>query len=471
MDLDSLRKVFKSLSFSDLLSCKTSLETVLKEKKRENLSMSPNDFVDFVPDFLQKGSVSHQAILSELLSIGVKSSNIKTATTWLTTTGEQYVWSAANGRHVTVKDPVDISQFPAIFQLMKDINSRFGCNLNSCLASYYKCGASSTRYHCDDESSLDPTQGLYVVSLGSKRVIDILPAAGDKRFNSDFTVNATDCSLYIMKPGCQENFVHKVRADGSVKEERFSLSFRCMIPPATAATPTTTTAVAATATSSSTTTAEVASDSTTPTYYRTSPRKPKKRRTTVLFGTSMTKHVRANQLGFRGRKVVNLSQSGAKIKDIKENVHKFYETNEAALSDDIEKVIFSIGTNDVKYSKFGVQHLRKYMSDLIDYTKSLFPAAIVILQSCLPIRCIYPYIAKNVLDFNLILKELCFSNNCVYIDCFKDFLTFDFSFCNRELYHDWLHLNNRGVGILSTWLRYVVNENSFGRVVDNLVGL
>ena len=134
-------------------------------------------------------------------------------------------------------------------------------------------------------------------------------------------------------------------------------------------------------------------------------------------------------------------------------------------------MIFSIGTNDVKYSKFGVQHLRKYMSDLIDYTKSLFPAAIVILQSCLPIRCIYPYIAKNVLDFNLILKELCFSNNCVYIDCFKDFLTFDFSFCNRELYHDWLHLNNRGVGILSTWLRYVVNENSFSRVVDNLVGL
>ena len=34
------------------------------------------------------------------------------------------------------------------------------------------------------------------------------------------------------------------------------------------------------------------------------------------------------------------------------------ETNEAALSDDIEKVITSLGTDDTKYSKFGVQQLK-----------------------------------------------------------------------------------------------------------------
>ena len=162
-------KVFKSLSFSELIGCKYTLETVLKEKKQESLSMSPNDFVEFIPDFLQKASISHQAILSELQSVEFKSKAVKTATTWLTTTDEQYVWSAANG-HVTVKDPVDMSKYPAIFQLMQDINSRFSTKLNSCLVSYYKCGSSATRYHSDDESSLDDTQGLYVVSLGAKRV-------------------------------------------------------------------------------------------------------------------------------------------------------------------------------------------------------------------------------------------------------------------------------------------------------------
>ena len=45
-------KVFKSLSFSELIGCKYTLETVLKEKKQESLSMSPNDFVEFIPDFL-----------------------------------------------------------------------------------------------------------------------------------------------------------------------------------------------------------------------------------------------------------------------------------------------------------------------------------------------------------------------------------------------------------------------------------
>ena len=59
----------------------------------------------------------------------------------------------------------------------------------------------------------------------------------------------------------------------------------------------------------------------------------------------------------------------------------------------------------------------------------------------------------------------------VIIICFRDFLNFDLKFCNKELYHDWLHLNNRGVGVLSNWLKYVVNENSFDRIVNNLVGL
>ena len=467
MDLDSLCKLFKSLSFSELISCKSALGEILKEKTVESLSMSPKDFVDFTPDFLQKDSVLYQAILSEVSSAGVKSPNNKTATTWLTTTGRHYEWSTANG-HVTKKDPVDMSKYPAIMQLMQDINTRFGCKLNSCLLSHYKCGVSSTRYHSDDESSLDHTQGLYVVSLGAGRIIDVLPAAGDKRYNSDFTVNATDCSLYVMKPGCQKNFVHKVRSDRSVREERFSLSFRCMLPAADSDHAVT----VPTANETAGVTTEVKpSDSTTPIYYRHSPRQPKKRKTTVLFGTSITKYIRSKQLGFRGRKVINMSQSGAKIKDVKENVRIFYETNEAALSDDIEKVIFSLGTNDIKYSKFGVQHLKKHIDELIYYTKSLFPAAVVIFQCCLPIRCMYPYIARNVLEFNSILRDLCLLNNCVYIDCFRDFLNFDLKFCNKELYHDWLHLNNRGVGVLSNWLKYVVNENSFDRVVNNLVGL
>ena len=481
MNVNSIMQVFRSSTFSELSKFKIQLDELIAEKKVENLSLSPGDYVDFHPAFLDKNSVDYQTITSEVESFDFKSSN-KAETIWLTTTGEKYVWSSSSG-HSTVKEPVDIGKYPGIVSLMNGINSKFGCKLNSCLASCYKTGGSATRYHSDDESSLDSSQGIYVVSFGASRTVDILPAAGNKRFNSDFFINATDCSLYIMKPGCQENFVHKVRSASSIKERRFSLSFRCMLPqptmgpsettvPVTVETPTTAaSAPAPTTTAAKTVTGSSDASTASPVYYRTVPRQFKKRRTTVLFGTSMTKYVREKQLGFRGRKVINISQSGAKIKDIFLNVEEFYTTHEAARNDDVEKIIFSFGTNDIKFSKFGVRHLRKYIDELVDRTKCLFPTAIILFQCCLPIRCMYPYIAKNVLDFNSLLREICFFNNCVYIDCFSSFLTRNFSSCNKDLYHDWLHLNNRGVGVLSTWFKYIVNENSFNRVVDNLIGL
>ncbi len=131
------------------------------------------------------------------------------------------------------------------------------------------------------------------------------------------------------------------------------------------------------------------SQSSTGVSYRAASHKPKIRRTTVLFGTSMTKNIEPKKLGFRGRKVVNLSHSGAKIKDIYDNVRDFYENHEAAKSNDVEKIIFSLGTNDVKFCRYGVGHLRKHVVRLIDLTKNIFPAAIVLFQCCLPIKPIY----------------------------------------------------------------------------------
>ncbi len=141
--------------------------------------------------------------------------------------------------------------------------------------------------------------------------------------------------------------------------------------------------------------------------------KRKIRRTTVIFGTSITKYVRAKNLGFRGRKVINISQSGAKIKDIAANVREFYENDIAAKNNDVEKIIFSLGTNDIKFSRSGVNHLKKYITELIDTTKNLFSHAIIMFQCCLPIKSIYPYVAANVVNFNSMINDLCVDYNCV----------------------------------------------------------
>ena len=163
----SFLQVLQNFSFSELLKLKTQLNDIIQEKKLSNLALSPRDYVDFHSDFVIKDSEEYHKLTSELQSLNFKDSN-KAETVWLTTTGEQYVWMSSSG-HSTVKKPVDIGEYPGISALMDVINTKFGCKLNSCLASSYSTGSSSTRYHSDDESSLDSTQGIYVVSFGAKK--------------------------------------------------------------------------------------------------------------------------------------------------------------------------------------------------------------------------------------------------------------------------------------------------------------
>ncbi len=87
----------------------------------------------------------------------------------------------------------------------------------------------------------------------------------------------------------------------------------------------------------------------------------------------MTSRIRSNRIAVKGRRFVNVSVSGAKIKHIRENVMDFYQSHEAA--NDVEKIILSFGTNDIKYSRRGVQHLKRYINELLSDTKRLFPDA------------------------------------------------------------------------------------------------
>ena len=129
----SILQVLRSSSYSELLKLRTQLNDIIKEKKLENLDLSPSKFVDFHADFVDKDSDNYQKIVSELQSMDFKKSD-KAETIWLTSTGEQYVWTSSSG-HSTVKKPVDIGEYPGISALMDVINTKSGSKLNSCLAS------------------------------------------------------------------------------------------------------------------------------------------------------------------------------------------------------------------------------------------------------------------------------------------------------------------------------------------------
>ncbi len=229
MDMDAILKLFDTLTFSDLSKCKESLDKIFSRKQAEIQSKSPNDFVDYVEDFIDNSSFQYDAICKELTKLNFNPSSDNVVTKWLTATGQNYVWSSNKGNQ-TVKQPLNLSEYPAIMALMFEINNKFGTTLNSGLVSYYKSGKAKIRYHSDDETSMDNNQGIYVVSFGVERTIDLNRQGKDGRSTPDFTLSTADCSLYVMKPGCQKYFVHRVRGDNSITGERYSISFRHMLP-------------------------------------------------------------------------------------------------------------------------------------------------------------------------------------------------------------------------------------------------
>ena len=289
-------------------------------------------------------------------------------------------------------------------------------------------------------------------------------------------------SLYMMMPGCQEFFRHQVPANRTRCNARFSLSFRRMFPHDTDTDKTITNHVTVSDQSSSPVKQLVSKfegkasvvngtkhiDTSLNTHHKinpnsithkNSPKTPK--RTTVLFGTSMTLNVDGNRLAYGGRKCVNVSESGAKISDISRMVEHFYFTHPS--SNDVDKIIFSFGTNDIKYQRNGVYKFKKLILNLIHKTKELYPHAIIFIQSVLPMKLQFYYTANNFLTFNRLLIELCRSERCSFIDCFFDFISGNDY--NRLLYKDHLHLNKRGLGLLCRWLKHAINHQTFNPYV------
>lgn len=193
---------------------------------------------------------------------------------------------------------------------------------------------------------------------------------------------------------------------------------------------------------------------------------PKQKNTVLLFGTSITKWVNADMLS-QTKKCINISESGAKLAKFPRMVEDFATTN-IDISHDVGKVIFSLGTNDVKLFKQDVSKFRQPIKYLINITRKCFGNDIIIcFQSLLPMKVMYKYTASNFLGFNNILQDMCMRYNCIYFDCFEDFLDGDGRDFNRFLYNDPLHLNRYGLSILCQHFKTIINNYNVDRNLDN----
>lgn len=484
-------------------------------------SYTVDDFVDYRPNFLNP--TERELVMAECEGLHFKSKTSSDAVQnrFLSFGKESYTWNSSSGP--VVNDPLDLNSFTSIKNILSKINSDLKCSLNSALVSFYKSGDVSARLHSDDETTLDSSQPIVVVSIGTVRRVEFVDNRQESFRRNALTLDPEDCSVYIMKPGCQERFRHRVRMERKIKNSRISISFRAFRSASTQeATPSRSSVITATSPDSnisfvtpdskheqsfspiSPTEAEnsdtrlgkdIARSADSPyipvskdnsagyspfnnvqgfdsSWNSTSAQTKAegvgvKEKLCLILGTSITQPVEGHKMSKKGRTVVNLSSSGAYIEHIKKMAHDFHYENPHSIHK-VDKLIVSVGTNEIKWYNCHNKNLRHEFKpkliDLILDLKQLFPAAHITFQTVLPIRIVYNYTVDSVHGFNNLLLEVCSQFGCTFYDCFSRFLDREGANPNRLLYRDNWHLSNIGLKVLCRALKFLIHGNIFNPI-------
>ena len=335
-----------------------------------------------------------------------------------------------------LKNAQKLEKFSSISKLCNIVNNleETAGTMIGALVNYYPSGGARTNPHSDDESYVDQSSSIATFSLGSERVFNIFNKDhGHKQLLRSYVL--TEKSLMMMQPGSQAVTRHLVASSSSHSGPRWSISFRKIIP--------------------STITNE---------WPHSNNSKPKaanhndtQDHTTLILGTSISRGLIGHKLaGKSGQKVINLSKGGAKIYHLSEILdqffngkHEYLEKNTTPTITSVKRVFVSVGTNDIRYAKDGVNHLYSPMQNLLEKIKLYYPNATVYVQSLLPQRVDNKHTVSNVLSFNKLLIKVCTVTQTMFLDILKNFLLPNM--CrNTNLYcQDGVHLNYIGLGALA----------------------
>lgn len=403
----------------------------------DNTSLQPTDksvedFVYYKTDFIS--NEVKKSLLAECSSLNflkrIKSDTVQNR--FVSALSDPYTWSSAKGP--VVNKALPFSSYPILEELLGKVNSDFECDLNSVLVSYYKDGSVNARLHSDDEELLDSSQPIIVVSIGAVRKVQFVDNNQESFRSSALTLNPDDCSVYVMRPGCQQAFRHRVVMNRRVKNERISFSFRAFVPSepnangvgnsSTLSTPFKTppsflSRVVRSLSGSKDSVPTVASKAECTPQSTTSPITSRPRQSVafgsklpaqnksvaaaegfspfptksvsfmssnasathqsikthekfcLLLGSSITEGVDGSLMSKKSRTVINLSTSGARIADVSKLAEDFFIENAQSV-DRVDKIIINVGTNEIKY--FNSQRFdvfKSFRSPLINLVKSL----------------------------------------------------------------------------------------------------
>lgn len=112
----------------------------------------------------------------------------------------------------------------------KQINEAFNCRMDLCFLNYYADQHQALGWHSDDGSIIDQTQPIVVVSLGEVRQIWTRPIGFKGEIPKESKYSLGDGSVFIMPPGFQNAFQHKIPKGDREMGGRISLTYRSRKP-------------------------------------------------------------------------------------------------------------------------------------------------------------------------------------------------------------------------------------------------
>ena len=116
---------------------------------------------------------------------------------------------------------------PVVEEIINKLNKDFDLNYNVCFLNRYDTGSSQLGWHSDDEPEMNSAHPIAGISFGQSREIwfkekSVLDSALTKE-NKQMLDKG---SLFVMPPGFQEKFVHRIPTASSKSATRISLTFR-----------------------------------------------------------------------------------------------------------------------------------------------------------------------------------------------------------------------------------------------------
>ncbi len=110
-----------------------------------------------------------------------------------------------------------------LLEIKQILESKTKYKFNSVLLNLYETGKDEIRWHSDKESQLGEKPVIACINLGAGRTFHFAKK-GEKDCKTGYFVENGD--LLIMLENCQDNWLHAILPEKSIKEPRISLTFR-----------------------------------------------------------------------------------------------------------------------------------------------------------------------------------------------------------------------------------------------------